>query len=216
MLSLLGVPRWAALQYHAVLARHGEWMLWNTLLALIPLVLAWLLLRQHRRRNFGWWCGVAVAVAFLPNAPYVLTDIIHFLNDVRRGADDVEAVTVLAPVYAVFFAVGFGAYAAALRITRRYLRGLGWPRRRSALVELALHGSSAVGVYLGRVLRLNSWSLVTDPTSVLRSVASLLDGSTVLAIALAFTVLVAGEVLVEAIYDGLRVRLARNGLVFGR
>ena len=216
MLCLLGVPRWAVVQYHAVLARHGQWMVWNTLLALIPLVLAWFLLRKDRERTIRWWLGVATAVAFLPNAPYVLTDVIHFFNDVRRGADDLQALTVLAPVYAVFIGVGFGAYAATLRMTRRYLGSLGWARRRGAVVELTLHASSAVGVYLGRVVRLNSWSIVTDPRSVTQSLLGLLNSYTIVAILIAFGVLVAGEIVVEAIYDGLRVRFARNGVALGR
>ena len=216
MLCLLGVPRWAVLQYHAVLARHGQWMLWNTLLALIPLALAWFLLRRERQRTARWWLGVGTAVAFLPNAPYVLTDVIHFFNDVRRGADDLQALTVLAPVYAGFIAVGFGAYAATLRMTRRYLAALGWTRRRSAVVELTLHASSAVGVYLGRVVRLNSWSLLTDPRGVLHSLVAMLNSYTIVAILVAFGVLVAGEIVVEAIYDGLRVRFLRNGFGLGR
>src|SRR5215813_31019 len=64
---------------------HGHWMAWNTGLAAVPLVLALLLFRQGRRRTVPWWAGAVAFVAFLPNAPCVLTDVVHLLGDLRRS-----------------------------------------------------------------------------------------------------------------------------------
>ena len=100
MVSVLGLARWAALRYEELFARHGAWMVWNTLLALVPLCLAIPLLTAQRRRGAFWWFGVTMGIAFLPNAPYVLTDIIHLLADVRFGAGDVEIAFVYVPVFA--------------------------------------------------------------------------------------------------------------------
>ena len=42
------------------------------------------------------------------------------------------------------------------------------------VAELTLHGLSAVGIYLGRFLRFNSWDLLTKPDTVLNDTLSLL------------------------------------------
>ena len=65
MVGVLGLARWAALRYEELLARHGIWMVWNTVLALVPLCLGLMLLTARRRRTLLWWFGVALGVAFL-------------------------------------------------------------------------------------------------------------------------------------------------------
>ena len=52
-------------------------------LALIPFLLALLLFRFAKLPGLLWWPFFAVFVLFLPNAPYVLTDVIHFVAKVR-------------------------------------------------------------------------------------------------------------------------------------
>ena len=210
MVGVLGLARWAALRYEELLARHGIWMVWNTVLALVPLCLGLMLLTARRRRTLLWWFGVALGVAFLPNAPYVLTDIIHLLADVRVGAGDFEVAFVYVPVFATFFGIGFGAYVATLRLVRNYLAASGWPRPASFSLELGLHALSAVGVFLGRVVRLNSWSVVTEPKEVLRALPDLATPEAVGTVLITIVVLLGGTVILDAIYDGLRLRLGRH------
>jgi uncharacterized membrane protein len=70
----------------SVLAGHLPWMGWNLLLAAIPVLLAWVLFRPARRRAALWWLGLAVFVAFLPNAAYVLTDAVHLMARTFSGS----------------------------------------------------------------------------------------------------------------------------------
>jgi uncharacterized membrane protein len=67
-----------------ILRFNMRWMTWNLFLAFIPLALSVWLFRIKRRRSGVWWLGFLVFFAFLPNAPYLLTDIIHFIEDIRR------------------------------------------------------------------------------------------------------------------------------------
>lgn len=145
-------------------ATHWRWMAWNTWLALIPLALAYFLFRGNPRRTLLWWLGTAVFIAFLPNAPYVLTDIIHLVRDIARGYSIWTITLVLVPQYLLFMLVGFEAYVVAVIALGRYLRrqGLGG----IVPVEVLIHGLSAIGVYLGRFRRFNSWDLVTQPDAV--------------------------------------------------
>lgn len=154
---------------------NAPWMTWNLFLAIVPVAIGALV---FRRRGTGvlWWIGVAAFVVFLPNAPYVLTDVLHFSEDVRATRSDWVVVFGLMPQYGLFLLVGLGAYALAL------WQVAGWLRRhgRAALVpaiELVLHGLSAVGIYLGRFPpRFNSWDLVTRPHDVAGTLRGLFDG----------------------------------------
>jgi len=56
---------------------------------------------------FGFLC-------FLPNAPYVLTDVIHLITYIRKG-DSIWLITlILIPLYLCFVVLGFEAYVISL------------------------------------------------------------------------------------------------------
>src|SRR5262245_32830462 len=98
-------------------------MAWNTMLAVIPFVLALTLFvpASRRPRTPFWWIGLAAFVAFLPNAPYVLTDIIHLRGDAIRIRETEAHASLLYVEYAVFFVVGVACYVGALELLRRFL-----------------------------------------------------------------------------------------------
>lgn len=145
--------------------RHWQLMLWNTWLALIPLALAWCLFRKNRQRTALWWLGLAVFIAFLPNAPYVLTDIIHLVRDMHRGYSIWVITLIVVPQFLLFMLIGFEAYVLSVLALGQYLR------RQSVrfipAIELGIHGLSAVGIYLGRFRRFNSWDILTQPDALL-------------------------------------------------
>ncbi|MBD1823259.1 DUF1361 domain-containing protein [Cyanobacteria bacterium FACHB-DQ100] len=166
--------------YHNV-----DWMGWNLFLAVIPLVLSVWLFRQvqvgnstltlpggaieRRHRSPLWWFGVAVFIAFLPNAPYILTDIIHFVRWVRAGSSIWTVALVYVPLFFLFLFAGFEAYVMSLLNVGHYLKQRGL-RRYIFPVELSIHLLSAIGIYLGRFLRFNSWNLLTNWNDVVDSV----------------------------------------------
>ncbi|SNT59010.1 Uncharacterized membrane protein [Actinomadura meyerae] len=146
-----------------VLRRDAVWMGWNTILAWIPVGLALLLFRGHRMsRSPLWWAGLVLFVLFLPNAPYVVTDLVHLRNDMLLADRGGPVVTAVLPVYAALIGSGFLAYYLALSAATRHLARLGlgaWSGR----VTVAAHALCAIGVFLGRWARLNSWEPVVDP-----------------------------------------------------
>ena len=145
-----------------VAADNGRWMTWNLILAVVPAALAVVVFRHRGPRTAPWWTGVGLCALFLPNAPYVVTDLVHLRDDVLRAGSDLSVLTAVLPAYGAFIATGFLAYALAVGEMGRYLTrvGLG-PWRGTA--EVATHALCAVGVVLGRVARLNSWEPVTEP-----------------------------------------------------
>lgn len=141
---------------------NGRWMAWNLVLAVIPAGLAVAVFRHRGPRTALWWSGAALCALFLPNAPYVVTDLVHLRDDVLRADSDMAVITAVLPSYAAFIAAGFVAYGLAVGEMGRYLTRIGLGRWRGA-AELATHALCAVGVVLGRVARLNSWEPMTEP-----------------------------------------------------
>ncbi|NEQ53155.1 MAG: DUF1361 domain-containing protein [Leptolyngbya sp. SIO3F4] len=179
---------------HGLDTAHGNlsFMVWNSFLALIPLTLSFWLFRGRgsHARKLPWWIGLAIFVAFLPNAPYVLTDIIHLVHDIRSGASVWAIALILVPQYILFIGLGTIAYTLSIVNLGRYLSREGktrwvWP------VEITLHGLTAIGIYLGRFLRFNSWDLVTMPNTVVSDTLSLLVTKWPLAVMIGTFVIIA-------------------------
>jgi uncharacterized membrane protein len=187
----------------AVVDDNLMWMVWNSLLAWLPAVLAFVLFtagRDQRRRSPLWWGGVALFVLFLPNAPYVVTDLVHLRGDVQAAGDGPVVTTVL-PVYAALIASGFLAYYLSLAQLGRYLDRCGLGRRRPAIV-LGLHLVVAVGVFLGRWSRLNSWEPVVRPRdTVERMLLALTWSEAPLLIVTLFVVTAVGHFVTRAIVE---------------
>ena len=148
----------------------NDWMAWNTFLALIPALLAFRLFRPDARRTVGWWIGAVTFIAFLPNAAYVLTDVVHLPADLRAASGSASLTLAVLVAYAGFAAVGFSAYAYAVLRLVSYLRSQGVGTAGLVATELAVHSLVTLGVVLGRVFRFNSWDLLARPGEVLDAV----------------------------------------------
>jgi uncharacterized membrane protein len=142
-----------------LLGAQSQWMGINLALALVPLVLAALLFRGRRARGVLWWAGVGVFVVFLPNAPYVLTDVVHLSGDIRTAGSRRAVVLGVLPLYGLFFLIGMESYTLSLRLLRQHLVQTGW-RHRETAVTAGVHVACAVGMVVGRVQRLNSWDIL--------------------------------------------------------
>jgi uncharacterized membrane protein len=190
------------------LSRYNGWIVWNLFLAFIPLCLSFILFRRSfsllsknvspsaispfrggaRRatppRSVAWWTLLIVYGAFLPNAPYVLTDIIHLIQ-ATWATPSVWVITLFyIPLHLGAIALAFEAYVVSLINQSAYLRSAGLKQSIFG-IELLTHGLCAVGIYLGRFLRFNSWDLVTGPQNVLLATLNDLTGKRPLAVILA-------------------------------
>lgn len=162
-----------------ILRINSYWMSWNLYLALIPLVISILLFRLQRSRSITWWLGLLCFVAFLPNAPYLLTDIIHLIDLIHLTNSIWLIALVLIPVYCLFIIIGFEAYVLSLINLGYYLNKLGW-KRWILSVELLTHSICSIGIYLGRFLRFNSWDFITQPITLARSIIEVLTSTNLL------------------------------------
>ncbi|MEO1621232.1 MAG: DUF1361 domain-containing protein [Cyanobacteria bacterium J06632_3] len=143
-------------------------VIWWILLGLISIGMSiFLFNRQKSTRTVLWWLGLVSFIAFLPNAPYVLTDIIHIIRGVGRGGLRIWVVAlVFVPIHAIAIIAGFEAYVLSILNQAYYLKKNGKQQFIFAS-ELLIHAMSAIGIYLGRFTRVNSWDLATDPTNII-------------------------------------------------
>jgi uncharacterized membrane protein len=145
---------------------ESGWIAWNLFLAVIPLVLSvWLFRRSRSSQTWIWWAVFLGYVAFLPNAPYLLTDVIHSVQAARMPYSAWVIILLVIPLHFVAIVGGFQAYVVALINQEAYLVRAG-AKRFVNLAELLMHGLCAIGIFLGRFYRLNSWDLVQEPSRI--------------------------------------------------
>ena len=131
---------------------------WNLVLAFIPMGIA-LFLYTYPQLFIKWWFRTLCTLGwllFFPNAPYVITDFIHL--KLSNGP-----LVILDFVMLFFFAavaLFMGLYSLQL-LYRFYLLRFSRTLLDFTLVLVCL--LSGYGVYLGRVVRLNSWDVITRP-----------------------------------------------------
>jgi uncharacterized membrane protein len=142
---------------------YSGWIVWNLFLAFIPLAISfWLFRRGKVVRSPFWWILFLVYAAFLPNAPYLLTDVIHLIQAIRANFSVWLIVLIFIPLHSFAILSGMEAYVISLINQSNYLKREG-AAKFVPYAELITHALSAIGVYLGRFRRFNSWDFVTQP-----------------------------------------------------
>lgn len=139
-------------------------LLWNLVLAALPIILAHAAIWWHNRHGAGLPLAAVglLWLLFFPNAPYIVTDFLHLKP---RGNVPLWYDCVLLFSFAWNGAL-FGFYSLRLMhaLAQKIMgRAAGW------LFVLGVCVLSGLGVYLGRFERWNSWDLVRKPAPLLVS-----------------------------------------------
>lgn len=146
---------------------HMLFLVWNLFLASIPLAGARALKALNRRGASRWAQGslFVLWLVFLPNAPYIVTDLVHLSP--QTGAVYWYDLGLLLSCAATGLLLGYLSLLDIQQLVEdRFGIAAGWLTAGGTLML------SGFGVYLGRVMRWNSWNVVTDPVSLFGSVAS--------------------------------------------
>jgi uncharacterized membrane protein len=133
---------------------HQLYLVWNLFLAWMPLFFALCAVcvaqnQPHRRVWFA--CSASAWLLFFPNAPYILTDLIH-LGSRHQARYWTDLVSIL-------------LFVSLFLMQRLVARRFGWPG--GWLFVMAVSALSGFGIYAGRFLRWNSWDVVFSPWSLL-------------------------------------------------
>lgn len=138
---------------------YYRFLVWNLILAWVPLALAVAAYARARRRVDLVVAALLVPwLLFFPNAPYLLTDFIHL----GEGPAPLWYDALMLSAFAwTGLLLGFASLYLVQMILRRALGAtIAWVGVLGAL------GLASVGVYVGRFVRFNSWDALLHPVRV--------------------------------------------------
>jgi uncharacterized membrane protein len=140
-------------------------LLWNLFLATVPLVWSWAFasaMQRHRPVLAG--ACFLLWLLFFPNAPYLLTDLIHL--GPRPSVPLWFLLAMLLSCAGAGTLLGFLSLGHIHTVVeQKWGRASGWAVVAGSLLLCGF------GIYLGRFLRWNSWDAFTHPLRLLRSIA---------------------------------------------
>ncbi|MEM6997732.1 MAG: DUF1361 domain-containing protein [Patescibacteria group bacterium] len=177
---------------------YEYWFLaWNVFLAFIPwLISAWLLAKKTL--GASKWIWLICWLLFLPNTFYLATDVIHlayiqssatenaatFLSDPDVSIVLLDSVIVLLGAW-----VGWFLGVASLRHIHKTL-STRFSRVKTAVIIGLITLASSYAIYLGRILRLNSWELATNPLSLVDEIVGSISDQRAFGITMLFFVMI--------------------------
>ena len=140
-------------------------LLWNLVLAFIPFGISCYLAHHQSRMGYKagrllqeikWWSLCTSWLLFFPNAPHIITDITHL--SFRHG------VPLWYDAALLFIAALTGLWIGCISLLQ--MEGLWrkrYPKINSMLFVICVLLLSGFGIYLGRVMRFNSWDVLQNP-----------------------------------------------------
>ncbi len=157
------------------------WMSFNIFLAFIPVLFGWLM-KETTCKLLRIMYG-AVWILFLPNTLYLLTDIIHFFEDIYR----VEGFYKIILIFQYFLLFLFGVityFAAVYPVEKTFITNM---KLNKTIFIILINVLVSFGITLGRVERINSWDILLNIPRVIDASAQLLVSKNLLLLILLFT-----------------------------
>ncbi|MEO6287989.1 MAG: DUF1361 domain-containing protein [Dyadobacter sp.] len=146
---------------------------WNLFLSWIPLIIAFSAdsLSKRFESNVFLLTILSLAwIAFLPNAPYMITDLAHLTVDYQRDLTWHDIIMLFS-----YAEVSLFNGLVSLYWIHRSWRRVFEKRTANILLVISLP-LAGFGVYLGRVRRMNSWDVIHEPRAILNNLLeSILD-----------------------------------------
>ncbi len=139
-------------------------LIWNLFLAVIPFAITTYLISNPKLSKYGLVLWFGVWLLFLPNAPYIITDLLHL----RMGTNHLVWLDIL--VVTSFALNGLMLFFFSL-LDMKEILGSYINKKFLNLIYSSILFLSGFGVYLGRFLRYNSWGIIQNPISLLNDIS---------------------------------------------
>lgn len=158
------------------------YMIWNVFLAFIPYSIAIGIVSLYNNRNYGnkkiflCFLGGALWLLFYPNAPYMLTDLMHLSGEkFYIYANNGQSITFSTEInmWNNFFTLVYGTllgvflgFASLNKIHSILVNVMG--KYKAFLIVIFINYLSGFAIFLGRFSRYNSWDLIVHPYKILK------------------------------------------------
>lgn len=139
----------------------------NLALAWLGLATSWLLVKELNNRRWLSWQNLGLTFIWLfclPNTWYVITDFIHISG--TGEISELFDIVLISTLSMTGFVLGF----ISLWLVHRQLLKRHNPANAYWIIELIIL-SSSFAIYLGRVLRWNSWNVLTNPGGLIINIS---------------------------------------------
>ena len=167
------------------LSLNLKWLYWNLILAVVPLLISiviYLWVRWRKKWDILSLPAALVWLVFLPNACYMVTDLIHLQGSSLIGGNGIYLqsmhgwIRLIFTTAGIFLALVDGLFSTSLihqnvKFRKNPVFNWIWMITVSLLV--------GYGVYIGRFLRLNTWDIL-HPRSLLQVLLRNIDEFTIL------------------------------------
>ncbi|MCG8572212.1 MAG: DUF1361 domain-containing protein [Spirochaetes bacterium] len=122
-------------------------------------------------KKFPLLIGLFFFYLFLPYGPYVLTDIIHLVRQIRDfryfGLTENSIIVFLIPQYILFMFIGLSIYVIAFQELLHFLNSMGFSIFVIWLIKIINPIIMGIGIFLGRVRRYHSWDVIFNSDEII-------------------------------------------------
>lgn len=146
-------------------------LIWNLILAAISYIISSYLKTASQLKNPAFFSFAALWLLFLPNAPYIITDLIHL--------DHESSISIIFDglIISTFTLSGLLFYLFSLKQMLQQLADRGFKKLKIS-AEILIPFLTGYRIYLGRFERWNSWDLINNPLTLLHNmIATMTDPS---------------------------------------
>ncbi len=138
-------------------------LIWNLFLACIPYGIT-LFIHVTKANRFIFWSCFLIWLVFLPNSPYILTDFQHLRTS-----------TISSIWYDVLLILSFAINGLLIGFTSiRMMQSMineRFSKKTTKIIIYTILLLCGFGIYLGRILRWNSWDVLQNPIHLLSDIA---------------------------------------------
>lgn len=149
------------------------YLLWNIFLAFIPFAISSILLyfaSNHKLKKSLFFIGGIFWLLFIPNSPYIVTDLIHI--------GEIHAVPALYDSFLLFSSAWVGLLLGMYSIYHiEQILKMKYSQKITSTIIVIIMLFISFGIYLGRFLRFNSWDIFERPLSFINGVGEVFSHS---------------------------------------